>query len=244
MNMTGKQVDEKPLDARRDFAWQTINSPFGSCESWGKLIYVTPNKPRPLRGSRNWESDLLDSLFKLKNVELGYVSENYGNAEWIFTEDFSPEQKERLSNPKFGYWSGWDFLVLPTRFVDAYSSIDGSKIAETVYREDVLHLRDTYSDQADSGDTPGRTITAVFETLKLGKTVLVFGYSQDPSGFLPAAIAMLAEPGCHIAKLIYAVRGRYPLSELQIGYLAGYWDARETNRFSGGSYSGETETIL
>jgi hypothetical protein len=100
-----------------------------------------------------------------------------------------------------------------------------------VYREDVLHLRDTYSDQADSGETPGRTINAVFETLKLGKTVLVFGYSPDPSGFLPAAIAMLAEPGCHIAKLIYAIRGRYPLSELQIGYLAGYWEAREQGRF-------------
>jgi len=100
-----------------------------------------------------------------------------------------------------------------------------------VYREDVLHLRDTYSDQADSGDTPGRTINAVFEILNLGKTVLVFGYSKDPSGFLPAAIAMLAESGCHIAKLIYAVRGRYPLSELQIGYLAGYWDARERARF-------------
>ena len=231
MNETGKPVDGESSNARMDFAWQTFNFPFGPGEDGGKLVYVTPSKPRPLKGPRNWESELLYSLFKLKSVDLGYVSENYGNTEWIFTEDLTPEQKGRLSNPEFGYWTGWDYLVLPTRFVDAYSSNDGSKIADTVYRKDVLHLRDSYSDQADSGETPGRTINAVFEILKLGKTVLVFGYSQDPSGFLPAGIAMLAEPGCHIAKLIYAVRGRYPLSELQIGYLAGYWDARERTRF-------------
>jgi hypothetical protein len=121
--------------------------------------------------------------------------------------------------------------VIPYKFEQRLPSQEREIWEKDLYRHDVMQLRDAYSDMDESGETPGEVVSRVFNTLRSGDSVLVFGFTKEPSGFLPAAVSMLADPQCHVAKVVYPVRQSYPLSETQVGYLAGYWDAREASRF-------------
>lgn len=63
---------------------------------------------------------------------------------------------------------------------------------------------------------------AALGQLRKGGEVVVLECTNRPSGFLPALLTMLADPGCHIEKVIYPIRyAGYDLHPDQIGFLHG-----------------------
>jgi len=90
----------------------------------------------------------------------------------------------------------------------------------------LLFLRDTfeYNVEEFSPDTPLQCIREVYAALQNGEAVLYISATPEISGFLPAALSILADPVVHIIKVIYPVTQRegYVLTNEQIAYLNGF----------------------
>lgn len=78
-----------------------------------------------------------------------------------------------------------------------------------------------------NAETPLDTVREIVEHLKDADDVLILSSSKTTSGFVPAILSMLADPSCHIVKVLWPIEnGRgYALTPAQRGYLAGLYDA-------------------
>lgn len=75
--------------------------------------------------------------------------------------------------------------------------------------------------------TPQDVIQGIVGHLKDGEDVLFLSPTTQVSGFIPAILGMLAEPNCHIDKILWPIEhgAGYQLTPIQRGYLAGLYDA-------------------
>lgn len=92
-----------------------------------------------------------------------------------------------------------------------------------------FHLKDEFEFNIDeiTSDTPIECIREIYRALQNGENVLVVSVKEKISGFLPAALSILADPAVHIVKVVYPITKAegYVLSSQQIAYLYGFSDA-------------------
>jgi len=213
----------------RLFHWREVEIPWTDGK-FGKLVHVSPKRRPTTITSEEWGVHLLRALLDLHKTEVSYFFG--GRQPWVLAEWMTSRQEYLLpKDATTNTWWGWDKLVLTGSFHPALPPEEEAALWKDGVLGRVIHLRDTYSDQDDSADTPGHDFARIFETLKGGRSVLMFGLEKNPSGFIPAVISTLADPGCHIAKVIYPIRQDFRFSQLEIGYIAGFWDAREMARY-------------
>ena len=192
---------------------------WGTTEEWGKLVVA---RPVPLGAKpTGTEDEILRALFELKTATEYYRSDPRSRLEPI--DDVPLEHRDDTSPYHRFHWNGWDLLVLPRNFarndIHTKKDIDSSRIR---------WIRDSYDGGRDNdAESPGHDLYNVFMTLRSGHSVLVYSERKKLPGFIPAVMSTLAEPECHVAKVVYPLLGeRYELTPLQIGYLAGLYDAR------------------
>lgn len=93
----------------------------------------------------------------------------------------------------------------------------------------LFHLKDEFEFNVDdlTGDTPLECIREIYRALQNSENVLVVSVKEKISGFLPAALSILADPAVHIVKVVYPITQAegYVLSSQQIAYLYGFSDA-------------------
>jgi hypothetical protein len=208
------------------FRFTELGVTWGTNERWGKLILARPKYPRPsVCRPGEWEGRVLQGLLALRKAQVVYM-EDGSPWEWRLIEEMTAEQQAETPQEARKIWHGWERLVLPVTFRDGLRDDVRQKGQSIPHHEGLVWLRDSYSETDESADTPGRDLIDVLKTLQSGGSVLVFGATERIPGFIPAAMAMLADPRCHIAKVIYPVRRFADLTQLQIGYLAGFSDAR------------------
>jgi len=214
IGLVGGESVEAPAPAKL-FRWHEVHIPY-TPEKFGKLVYVSPKRRPAALPPEAWGAQLFQALLALREEGGFDYLTTWGASPWLLADSLTLRQRDRLPDGATWHtWWGWNQLVL-TAPLEAPSRTDG-----------VIRLRQTYSDRDKSEETPGRDLAGLFKTLKAGGTVLVFGTARQPSGFIPAVIATLADPSCHVAKVIYPIRQELAFSQLEIGYLAGLWDARE-----------------
>lgn len=93
----------------------------------------------------------------------------------------------------------------------------------------LFHLKDEFGFNVDeiTSDTPIECIREIYRALQKGENVLVVSVKEKFSGFLPAALSILADPAVHIVKVMYPITQTegYVLSSQQTAYLYGFSDA-------------------
>lgn len=118
------------------------------------------------------------------------------------------------------------YLVIPESFWPEASQ--NRRVEDLIGWKPPHHIRlPDRLDGAVEAETPDYAVGDIVERLRDGGDVLILSSSKTISGFVPAILGMLADPSCHIAKVLWPIEnGRgYSLTPAQRGYLAGLYGA-------------------
>ena len=117
-------------------------------------------------------------------------------------------------------------LVIPSRLHDTRQVEEFRKRYPYHFS---VQLPDHFDARIPNHGSPLNAARHVLEQLRKGGDVMILECTNRPSGFLPALLTMLAEPGVHVEKVIYPIRhAGYDLHPDQIGFLHGFWERGES----------------
>lgn len=208
-----------------------LNIPWGTDQKWGKLVAVVPIAARSeMAPPADWVANVVHAMAQLP--EKAAYFQTYGSDYLVSIDELDVGDRAGPSDGDAVGWCGIGRLVFPQQFwkYGSFDRIGRSELLrkEGVNPESVGELRDSYDVADDNTDTPAEEMFKIFETLRTGMSVLIYSENERLPGFIPAMMAMLADPQVHVAKVIYPiVNGRgYELTPDQAGYLAGFADAR------------------